>query len=262
MYNSDMEPAHTVLDRRITVTAIQLLTLPDTNPATSFTHQALQRDVKTHRTALHTVFHSQTSFDFPTDLETIRPIPKPPWWLPNISSHIATSKEEALEQMANLPHNLTTTHLYSNRSKTEQGIGAGAVSRQLSLHLGDSTRATVLEAKLAGIHLALQLATALLITTMHVNIHLDNQRVILVCTDHLTAQPGQHHILAIHTALRSLQISHPQTHFHLNWIPSHSRITGNETADEITKAAANNTTIDTITPLPFPTSATTTRQCA
>ena len=222
MYDSNMEPARTRLDRRVTVTAIRLLTLPDTNPATSFTRRALRRDVKTHRTALHTIFHSRTSFDFPTDLETIRPIPKPPWWLPNVSSHIATSKEEALEQMANLPHNPAITHLYSDGSKTEQGVGAGAVnlqhSRQLSLRLGDPMRATVLEAELAGIHLALQLATALPTTTTHVNIHLDNQRAIRACTERLTAQPGQYHILAIHTMLRSLQISHPQTHFHLNWI--------------------------------------------
>ena len=266
MYDSDMEPARTRLDRRVTVAAIRLLTLPDPNPAASFTRHALRRDVKAHRTALHTIFHSRTSFDFPHDLETLRPAPKPPWWRPSLTGHIAASKEEAATRYSSRPISPTSTHLYCDGSETEHGVGAGAVhlkhNRRLSLRLGDPSRATVLEAELAGIHLALQLAAALPTTTAQVHIHLDSQLAIRACTGHPTAQPAQHHILTIHSTLCALRKSHPQTHFHLNWIPGHAGITGNEEADTLAKSAANNLTIDATMPPPFPASATTPRRCA
>ena len=258
-YDSDMEPARTRLDRCVTMSAIRLLTLPDTNPVAPLTRRALRRDVKAHRTAMHSIFHSRTSFNLPSDLETIRPAPKPPWWIPNLTSHIAASKEEATEQFSNLPRDPATQHLYSDGSKTEHGKGAGAIdphrSRQLSLRLGDASRATLFEAELAGIQLTLQLAAALPTTVTQVTIHLDNQRAILACMDRPTTLPAQHHILIIHSTLHTLRSSHPQTRFHLNWIPSHTGITGNEAADKIAKAAANNTAIDATTPPPFPTSA-------
>jgi ribonuclease HI len=196
----------------------------------------------------------------------IRLAPKPPWWIPNLTSHIATTKEEATEQFSNLPGCPATQHLYSDGSKTEHGIGAGVIdpqcSCQLSLCLGDASQATVFEAELAGIQLALQLAATLPTTVTQVTIHLDNQHAILACMGRPTTQPAQHHILMIHSTLHTLQSSHPQTRFHLNWIPSHTGITGNEATDKIAKVAANNAAIDAATPPPFPASATVARKHA
>ena len=187
-YDSGIEPTRTRLDHRVTITAIHLLTCPNTNPVAALTHRALKRNVKTHRTSLQRIFHSHMSFPTPADLETIRPLPKPPWWSPKVSSYIAPSKKDALERHANLPYLPTVFHLYSDGSKTDHGVGAVATDLRhnchLSTRLGEPTRATVYEGELVGIQLALQLATSLPTWATDIYIHLDNQPAIQSCTKH------------------------------------------------------------------------------
>jgi ribonuclease HI len=242
-FDSNLEPSRTRLDRHTTTAAIRLLTLPETNPAAPLAKRALKRDVKTHRTSLHQIFHSPSSFNFPRNIEIIRPCPKPPWWTPPFTPHIATSKNEGLSAHANTPYNPTQYHLYSDGSKTDNGVGAGAVDphhgRQLSLHLGAPTEATVFEAELVGIQLALQLAEHLPTTATAIFIHLDNQPAIAACTNPPGRQPAQHHILEIHKAAAKLRHTHTDAILHLNWIPGHSEIPGNEAADRTAKSAAN-----------------------
>ena len=45
-YDSNTEMVGTRLDRKVTLSAIRLLTLPDTNPAGKLTKHALGREVK------------------------------------------------------------------------------------------------------------------------------------------------------------------------------------------------------------------------
>ena len=101
-YDSHIEPTCTRLDRCVTIATIRLLTLPNTNPVSPLAHRALKRNVKMHRTSLQRIFHSASSFPIPVDLETIKPLPKPPWWSPNLRSYLAPSKKVALEHHANL----------------------------------------------------------------------------------------------------------------------------------------------------------------
>jgi hypothetical protein len=81
-FDSNLEPAQVWLNRRVTTAAIRLLRLPETNPAAPMARRTLKHDVKAHRTTLHRIFHSPSSFNFPPHIETIRPLPKPPWWTP------------------------------------------------------------------------------------------------------------------------------------------------------------------------------------
>ena len=264
-YDSHIEPTRTRLDRRMTIAAIQLLTLPNTNPISPLAHRALKCNVKMHRTALQRIFHSASSFPIPVDLETIKPLPKPPGWSPNLCSHLAPSKKVALEHHANLPYQPTVFHLYSDGSKTDHGVGAGAVdlryNRHIATRLGPPTRATVYESELVGIHLALQLAATLPTLATDIYIHLDNRAAIQSCTKHPRAQPAQHHLLKIHTSLAALRTTHPNTRFHLNWIPGHEGIPGNERADKVAKKAADDTTYEPHTP-PYPALAAAARQYA
>ena len=117
------------------------------------------------------------------------------------------------------------------------------------MQLGSPTRATVYESELVGIHLALQLAATLPTLATDVYIHLDNRAAIQSCTNHPRAQPAQHHLLKIHTSLATLRTTHPNTRFHLNWIPGHEGIPRNEKADKIAKKAADDTTDEPDTPL-------------
>ena len=94
-YDSNTETAGTHLDWKVTLSAIRLLMLPDTNPAGKLTKCALGREVKHHRSMLHKVFHSPDSFEFPLNIEVIAPQPKPPWWKSKFTGCIAKDKETA-----------------------------------------------------------------------------------------------------------------------------------------------------------------------
>jgi ribonuclease HI len=273
-FDSNMEPSRTRLDRKVTLSAIRLLTLPGTNPAAQQVHRALSRDVRSHRTSLHKIFHSPTSLAFPRNLETVQPQPTPPWWRSPFTHHITSSKEEAYVAHTKLPSDSTVFHLYSDGSKTPNGIGAGAYClhsrRRSRIRLNEPSSATVFEGELEGIRLALLLAADTPDDATAIFIHLDNQAAILACSHGPTRQPAQHLILAVLNTAECLRETHPLAELHLNWIPGHVGIRGNEIADEEAKKAANDAEADEAThrnngrrpSASRPTSAAATRQLA
>ena len=129
-YNSNTETVGTHLDRKVTLSAIQLLKLPDTNPAGRLTKCALGREVKRHHSMLHKVFHSLDFFEFLLNIEVIALQPKPPWWKSKSTGCIAKDKETTLTNHTNIPNKAHTFHLYSDGSKTKLGVGAGAYDPQ------------------------------------------------------------------------------------------------------------------------------------
>ena len=262
-YDSNTEMAGPRLDRKVTLSAIRLLTLPDTNPAVKLTKRALARDVKHHRSTLHRVFHSANSFEFPLNIEAITPQPKPPWWKSKFTGHIAADKETALGNHADIPNTPHAYHLYSDGSKTELGVGAGAFDLQHRTHLrqrlGGALFHTVMEGELVGIRLALKLAKLLPSTATAIHIYLDNQAAIRACTNRPHQQPGQHIILDIHKDTEALAITHPSAKLYLTWAPGHKDIPGNDAADKEAKTAADDVDGDDE---PLPQSAAAARQYA
>jgi ribonuclease HI len=106
----------------------------------------------------------------------------------------------------------------------------------LRFRLRKETKHTVFEGELVGILLALTLlgkhptASTALIT-------LDNQAAIQALqNDH--AQPAQYLLDEIHTTIHRIKRTHRRIHIHLEWVPGHMEIAGNEMADTHAKMAA------------------------
>lgn len=116
------------------------------------------------------------------------------------------------------------------------------------MQLDSPTCTTVYESQPARTHLMPCPTTMLPTLAMDIYIHLNNQVAIQACTKHPYMQPAQHHLLRIHITLATFQMTHPNTCFHLNWIPGHEGIPRNEKADKIAKQATNNTTEGLDTP--------------
>lgn len=130
----------------------------------------------------------------------------------------------------------------------------------------EHTASTADEGEIEGIWLALLLAADTPYDATVIFIHLDNQAAILACSHSPTQQPAQHLVLATLNTAECLRETHPLAKPHLNWIPSHHGIHGNEIADEEAKKAANEVEVDDAThqyngchpPATRPTSATAT----
>ena len=68
-------------------------------------------------------------------------------------------------------------------------------------------------------------------------IALDNQAAISTVANN-ARQPGQYLLDKIHAQLQDLRHSHQHLRIHLEWVPGHSGLAGNETADELARDAA------------------------
>jgi len=66
---------------------------------------------------------------------------------------------------------------------------------------------------------------------------LNNQATITTLTNN-SRQSGQHILDAIHMHLKSLHWTHRWLKIHVEWVPGHTNVAGNESADELAKKAA------------------------
>ena len=132
--------------------------------------------------------------------------------------------------------------MFADGSGLNGHVGAAAAiispvgGRHLQYQLGSDTAHTVFEGELTGILLAVHLLrkyprakTAL--------IAIDNQAAIAALINR-PRQPGQHLANAIHAALKALCRTQPWLRVHVEWVPGHANIHGNERADALAREAA------------------------
>ncbi|KAF8338834.1 ribonuclease H-like domain-containing protein, partial [Cantharellus anzutake] len=103
--------------------------------------------------------------------------------------------------------------------------------------LGDSHLHSIYEGELVGIKLALDIARLLPSDTTKVIVCLDSQAAIKALAHPPRHQPGQHIILKILGEYEDIRTTHPNLHIHLDWVPGHQDIPGNEKADSLAKKA-------------------------
>jgi ribonuclease HI len=174
-------------------------------------------------------------------IETISHARHHPSWRPQFTANIADSKPAAASRVR---ARMDDIQIYTDGSGYKGNIGAAAIIPEtgaaLRCKLGKETKHTVFEGELVGILLALTLleknplASTALIT-------LDNQAAIQALqNDH--AQPAQYLLDEIHATILKMKRRRRRLRIHLEWVPGHMEIKGNELADTHAKMASEGNT--------------------
>ena len=160
-------------------------------------------------------------------------------------SNITTRKQEALKQ---LEKHKDALHIYTDASVHKTGrTGAAfhipAYSISAEMKLSDHT--AIITAELTAIKAALQF-----ITTANIS-----NKTVVILTDSLSAaraiaESGNSIYRSTETDIMDLAADLAQHHIDVNimWIPSHTGLQGNETADRLARRAAEKNNIDITIP--------------
>lgn len=184
------------------------------------------------------------------ELETIHPYIRPPWWSLRANIHIDASKESAEKHHRQTTVHLTNpsalgpnpsseiAHIYTDGSGINQGIGAAmychTTRRTTHRHLGNERESLVYAGELEGIHMAIIHAA---METTGCRIFTDSQPAIKSIAKP-KRQSGQSIIKRILDEIDELHRTNPTHMLHLEWVPGHVGIEGNEKVDQAAKQAA------------------------
>lgn len=237
--HANLLPATLLLQNACYRATIRLTTHPKTHPLYHPLRRAASKYVSSHRSSLHKLTHRYAIV--PDDIETLIPSRRSPSSSNPWTTHIATSKADAITEHENLTD---VIQVYSNGSRHQGKVGAAATlfrvgkpPRTLKFHLGADTDHTVFEAEEVGLTLAAKLIATERRLTFPISISVDNQATIQAGESFYT-RPGSY--LADHFRRMMRHISKRHTNFAmtLRWVPGHSGIHGNEEVDKHAKAAA------------------------
>ncbi|KAG8867584.1 hypothetical protein FRB97_003204, partial [Tulasnella sp. 331] len=132
--------------------------------------------------------------------------------------------------------------VFSDGSGLNGHIGAAAITTvptntTLRYYLGRDSAHTVIEPQLVGILLALHIIAHCPPHTRSALIALDNQAAIEAVRDN-RAQPGQQIIQEIHMMTAKLRQTRRLLQVHIEWVPGHKGVPGNELAGSAAKEAS------------------------
>ena len=182
-------------------------------------------------------------------LEHISPYIRPPWWSLAASIEIspfdkdkaAKAHQEQLQQMSR-----KDLVVYTDGSGHNGHIGAAIHSPTINLtkgqYVGTDNTHNVYGAELTGIQMAMRLFEEKIDEYSNVYIFVDSQPAIQAVASP-KRQSGQYIIKKILDAIDRIHETKPTCNVHIEWVPGHKSITGNEHADKAAKAAATTANI-------------------
>ncbi|QRV93447.1 RNA-directed DNA polymerase from transposon X-element [Ceratobasidium sp. AG-Ba] len=235
---SSLLPMRCLLNETCQRSAIRLATVPNEHPLYKDVKRTLRTGRKRHASPLHNILKYIGKIP-PFELEqwTFKQCETPPLTVPRnlFPSPNAAIWEHRVEQ--------ARTKVYADGARNKAGVGAGAV---LQIHdrmrawtgarLGDRDDATVLEAELAGIWLALHALNRLRYIEEAV-IYSDSQLAI-ACIEGSAVGAPKSLLTPIRKLLSRVKNRPDCTRLNLKWCPAHKEILGNVLADKETKLAA------------------------
>ncbi|QRV81763.1 Reverse transcriptase from transposon X-element protein [Ceratobasidium sp. AG-Ba] len=234
---SSLLPIRCLLNETCQRSAIRLATVPNKHPLYKDVKRTLKVNRKYHASPLHNILRYIEKAPFELEQWSFKECPTPPLTIPR---NLFPSADSALWE-ARVEH--ARTKVYADGAKNKTGVGAGAVLQiydrmraWTGARLGKRDDATILEAELAGIWLALHVLQRLRYIEEAV-IYSDSQLAIACIEGHSSGAPKS--LLAPIRKLFAKVRSRPDcTRLNLKWCPAHKEILGNTLADKEAKLAA------------------------
>ncbi|KNZ80707.1 hypothetical protein J132_04796 [Termitomyces sp. J132] len=159
--HANLLPVDLLFRKVLTRVAVRFSSLPDTHPVGTVACRAAKHFARRHCSPLHNLFLF-TGIN-PSSIKIVQAHRRRPNYRPAFTTHIASSKEEALEAIR-LTHDHASTTIYCDGSGYEGGIGASVVlyvdneeRSSLRYFLSLATEHTVYKAEIVGMTLGLHL---------------------------------------------------------------------------------------------------------
>ena len=227
----------------------RIATLPQEHPLHKLIRKSTKRQVKRHRSPLHTLT-SIFGID-PSKMERIPPVRTHPKKRgpQGICVDIPPNKDDSKRADTNTTEQIK---VYSDGSAHDGQVGAAAIlqragkpNRTLRLHLGTTEQHTVYEAELVGMIMGLHLIKTEKKKNMKCALNVDNQAALVAIKSEMN-KSGQHLAANILQIAKQLLNGKGNKRFRLTfrWSAGHVGIVGNEEADKEAKAAADGVSSD------------------
>ncbi|QRV86981.1 Reverse transcriptase from transposon X-element protein [Ceratobasidium sp. AG-Ba] len=234
---SSLLPMRYLLNEACQRSAIRLATVPDKHPLYKDVSRILRISRKHHASPPVSILRYIRNLPFDLEQWSFRQCPIPPLTIPR---NLFPSDSDALWEIR-VDH--ARTKVYADGAGNSAGVGAGAV---LQIHgrmrawtgarLGGRDEASILEAELAGIWLALHLLHRLRYIEDAV-LYSDSQLAIACIEGHTSGAPKSL-VNPIRRLLAKIRDRSDCTSLSVKWCPAHKDILGNVLADKEAKLAA------------------------
>ena len=232
-------PAHLRLSNKILQSFTRMQTTAAKHPIQPCIQQAINSKSQHYVSPLEYIARSFPNYAA-EPLETILPYARPPWWTPNFTINVPGNKEAAKRKHENTIYHDDTLYVYTDGSGIDGQVGAAAYSpTTLSTkqqYLGSENQHNIYSAELTAIDIAVNIAQTCQNNYKQCVIYADSQAAIKA-TVKPGKQSGQSILCSLLSSIDTL-ISSRGIDLHIEWIPGHKGIKGNETADKAAKEAA------------------------
>ena len=169
---------------------------------------------------------------------------RPPWWELKATTEISPLNKEKAAQAHKQRLRQTSRQdliIYTDGSGYDGHIGAAIYSPTLKItkgeYIGTEDTHNVYAAELTAIQMAVSLFEEQIEKYKNIYIFTDNQSAIQTM-ESPKRQSGQYIIKGILDIIDRTYATEPTCNIHIEWVPGHKNIDGNERADNAAKAAA------------------------
>ena len=232
------------LTSKILQTATRMMTTARNHPIQAWINRAIDHGRPPYISNLENLVKKYPKFIRP-DMEHIAPQIRPPWWTLKATTKISSLNKEKAAQAHKLRLRQIPTQdlvIYTDGSGHDGHIGAGIYSPTLNMtiteYIGTENTHNVYAAELMAIQMAVFLFEKRIEEYPNVHIFTDNQSAIQTI-ESPKRQSGQYIVKGILDIIDRVYAVKPTCNVHIEWVPGHQNIDGNERADQAAKAAAN-----------------------